>query len=97
LDRIGEAKNLSQARNAGQWVYFKAFRGIQGLSWDTPEDYLLSKQEQLWAITGHGCEEGFRQFLDDKTHKPGLVVYRKSDKKQVNLRVTIGSIRQLSI
>jgi trans-feruloyl-CoA hydratase/vanillin synthase len=54
-----------------------AFKRIQGLPWDTSEDYLFSKQEQLWAIAGHAKEEGFKQFLDDKSYKPGLGVYKK--------------------
>lgn len=58
-----------------------AFKRIQGLPWDTSEDYLVSKQEQLLFFAGHAREEGFKQFLDDKTYKPGLGVYKKRDKK----------------
>jgi trans-feruloyl-CoA hydratase/vanillin synthase len=58
-----------------------AFKRIQGLPWDTSEDYLVSKQEQLLFFAGHAREEGFKQFLDDKTYKPGLGVYKKLDKK----------------
>jgi len=58
-----------------------AFKRIQGLPWDTSEDYLVSKQEQLLFFAGHAREEGFKQFLDDKTYKPGLSVYKKRDKK----------------
>ena len=57
-----------------------AFKRIQGLPWDTSEDYLFSKQEQLWSIAGHAREEGFKQFLDDKTYKPGLGIYKKPSK-----------------
>jgi feruloyl-CoA hydratase/lyase len=58
-----------------------AFKRIQGLPWDTSEDYLVSKQEQLLFFAGHAREEGFKQFLDDRTYKPGLDVYRKREKK----------------
>jgi len=58
-----------------------AFKRIQGLPWDTSEDYLVSKQEQLLFFAGHAREEGFKQFLDDKTYKPGLGVYKKRDRK----------------
>jgi trans-feruloyl-CoA hydratase/vanillin synthase len=58
-----------------------AFKRIQGLPWDTSEDYLVSKQEQLLFFADHAREEGFKQFLDDKTYKPGLGVYKKRDKK----------------
>jgi feruloyl-CoA hydratase/lyase len=58
-----------------------AFKRIQGLPWDTSEDYLVSKQEQLLFFAGHAREEGFKQFLDEKSYKPGLGVYKKRDKK----------------
>jgi hypothetical protein len=51
-----------------------AFKRIQGLPWDISEDYLLSKQEPLWRIAGHAREEGFKQFLDDRTYKPGRLL-----------------------
>jgi feruloyl-CoA hydratase/lyase len=57
-----------------------AFKRTQGLPWDTSEDNLFSKQEQLWAIAGHAREERFKQFLDDKTYRPGLGVYQKPAK-----------------
>lgn len=54
-----------------------AFKRIQGLPWDTSEDYLVSKQEQLLFFAGQAREEGFKQFLDEKAYKPGLGVYKK--------------------
>ncbi|MCX6071989.1 MAG: p-hydroxycinnamoyl CoA hydratase/lyase [Chloroflexi bacterium] len=58
-----------------------AFKRVQDLDWDTSEDYLISKQEQLWFIAGDEREQGFKQFLDDKTFKPGLGMYKRSPKK----------------
>ncbi len=58
-----------------------AFKRIQGLPWDTSEDYLVSKQEQMLFFAGHAREEGFKQFLDEKSYKPGLGVYKKRGKK----------------
>jgi trans-feruloyl-CoA hydratase/vanillin synthase len=54
-----------------------AFKRVQHMDWDLSEDYLITKQEQLWFLAGEEREEGFRQFLDDKTYKPGLGVYRR--------------------
>jgi trans-feruloyl-CoA hydratase/vanillin synthase len=58
-----------------------AFKRTKDLDWDTAEDYLISKQEQLWFIAGEEREAGFKQFLEDKTYKPGLGMYKRPDKK----------------
>ena len=58
-----------------------AFKRVQQLDWDMSEDYLISKQEQLWFVAGEEREEGFKQFLDDKTFKPGFGMYKRPPKK----------------
>lgn len=58
-----------------------AFKRVQHLDWDLSEEYLITKQEQLWFLAGEEREEGFKQFLDDKTYKPGLGMYKRSSKK----------------
>jgi feruloyl-CoA hydratase/lyase len=58
-----------------------AFKRVQQLDWEMSEDYLISKQEQLWYIAGDEREEGFKQFLDDKTYKPGLGMYKRPPEK----------------
>jgi trans-feruloyl-CoA hydratase/vanillin synthase len=58
-----------------------AFKRVQHLDWDLSEEYLITKQEQLWYVAGEEREEGFKQFLDDKTFKPGLGMYKRSTKK----------------
>ena len=58
-----------------------AFKRVQQLDWDMSEDYLISKQEQLGFVAGEEREEGFKQFLDDKTFKPGLGMYKRPPKK----------------
>ena len=45
------------------------------------EDYLISNQEQLWFVAGGERQEGFKQFLDDKTYKPGLGMYKRPHEK----------------
>jgi len=59
-----------------------AFKRVQQLDWEMSEDYLISKQEQLWYVAGDEREEGFKQFLDDKTYKPGLGMYKKPPKNK---------------
>ena len=47
------------------------------LGWDISEEYLIAKQEQLWMLAGEERERGFKQFLDDKSYKPGLGMYKR--------------------
>jgi trans-feruloyl-CoA hydratase/vanillin synthase len=54
-----------------------AFKRVQQLDWGLSEEYLISKQEQLWFVAGEEREEGFKQFLDDKSFKPGLGMYKR--------------------
>ena len=58
-----------------------AFKRVQNLDWDLSEEYLITKQEQLWFLAGEEREEGFKQFLDDKTYKPGLGMYKRNSKE----------------
>ena len=57
------------------------FKRVQQLDWHMSEDYLISKQEQLWFVAGEEREEGFEQSLDDKTYKPGLGMYKRPRKE----------------
>ena len=54
-----------------------AFKRTRDLPWETSEDYLTSKQEQLWLIEGQARQEGLKQFLDDKSFRPGLGHYKR--------------------
>ncbi|CAG1014518.1 trans-feruloyl-CoA hydratase / vanillin synthase [Anaerolineales bacterium] len=58
-----------------------AFKRVQELDWDMSEEYLITKQEQLWFLAGEEREEGIKQFLDDKTYKPGLGMYKRPSKE----------------
>ena len=44
-----------------------AFKRMQQMDWDMSEEYLISKQEQLWFVAGEEREEGIQQFLNDRT------------------------------
>jgi trans-feruloyl-CoA hydratase/vanillin synthase len=55
-----------------------AYRRVRYMSWDDAEDYLMSKMDQVRLFDEeHGREQGMKQFLDDKTYKPGLSAYRR--------------------
>jgi trans-feruloyl-CoA hydratase/vanillin synthase len=59
----------------------EAFKRVQQLDWDMSEDFLISKQEQLWFVAGEERDEGMKQFLDDKTFKPSLGMYKRPHKE----------------
>lgn len=58
-----------------------AIRRVRDMSYDNAEDYLVRAQEAANSFDNEGRKEGMRQFLDDKTYKPGLGTYDL--KKQV--------------
>jgi feruloyl-CoA hydratase/lyase len=54
------------------------FKRCRELTWEQSEDYLYAKfdQSQL-RDPEHGREKGLRQFLDEKSLKPGLEGYKR--------------------
>ena len=55
-----------------------AFKRIKTMPWDLSDDYLYAKTEQMLLLDkGEGRNEGLKQFLDDKTIKPGLQTYKR--------------------
>jgi trans-feruloyl-CoA hydratase/vanillin synthase len=56
-----------------------ALKRVREMPWDLAEEYLTAKQEQLYfADKTEGRKQGMKQFLDDKTFKPGLQAYDRS-------------------
>ncbi len=56
-----------------------AVRRVREMSYDNAEDYLIRLQEGLnWFDKSDGRHVAMKQFLDDKTFKPGLGHYDKS-------------------
>lgn len=54
------------------------FKHSLEMSWDAAEDYLYAKLEQSqFEDETKGRQEGLRQFLDDKTLRPGLDAYER--------------------
>ncbi len=73
------AKNLLKKN----WDTLKAtkdaMRRVREMSYHEAEDYLIGAQEALnWHDKSDGRHRGMKQFLDDKTYKPGLGEYDKS-------------------
>jgi trans-feruloyl-CoA hydratase/vanillin synthase len=56
-----------------------AMRRVREMTYDNAEDYLIRAQEALnWHDRSDGRHDGIKQFLDDKSYKPGLGEYDKS-------------------
>ncbi|WP_334174128.1 p-hydroxycinnamoyl CoA hydratase/lyase [Pseudoxanthobacter sp.] len=54
------------------------FKRCRELTWEQNEDYLYAKLDQaLHRDPEQGRQEGMRQFLDEKSIKPGLQAYRR--------------------
>ena len=54
------------------------FKRCRELTWEQSEDYLYAKLDQAQLRDPeHGREEGLKQFLDEKSIKPGLESYRR--------------------
>lgn len=54
------------------------FKRCRELTWEQSEDYLYAKFDQaLLRDPEHGRDKGLKQFLDEKSIKPGLESYRR--------------------
>ncbi len=67
------AKNATALR-ATKW----AVRRVREMTYDNAEDYLIRAQEAANAFDGEGRKEATRQFIDQKSFKPGLGAYDKN-------------------
>jgi trans-feruloyl-CoA hydratase/vanillin synthase len=71
-------KKDSHALRATKW----AVRRVREMTYDNAEDYLIRAQEALNDFGGWETrKEATRQFLDEKTFKPGLGAFDKSKVK----------------
>ncbi len=56
-----------------------AVRRVREMTYDNAEDYLIRAQEALnWHDQSDGRHVGMKQFLDDKSFRPGLGEYDKA-------------------
>jgi feruloyl-CoA hydratase/lyase len=57
----------------------QAYKQVRDMTWENAADYLSSKMDQTsYLDASNGRAEGMKQFLDDKSFKPGLGTYKKS-------------------
>jgi feruloyl-CoA hydratase/lyase len=54
-----------------------AVRRVREMTYENAEDFLVRAQEAANSFDNEGRKEGIRQFIDDKSYKPGLGSYDK--------------------
>jgi len=59
-----------------------AVRRVKDMTYDDAEDYLIRAQEAANSYDNEGRKEGIRQFIDEKSFKPGIGTYDLSKQKQ---------------
>ncbi len=70
------AKKLLSKNRAAIRAIKNAYRKMGEMSLEASEDYLMAKLDQLRLTDpDKGRAQGMKQFLDDKTYRPGLGAY----------------------
>jgi feruloyl-CoA hydratase/lyase len=59
-----------------------AVRRVSEMTYENAEDYLVRAQEAANSFDNEGRKEGIRQFIDEKSYKPGTGTYDVSKKKR---------------
>jgi len=72
------ARTLLQKNPVALKAAKDAVRRVGEMTYDNAEDYLIRAQEAANFYDGEGRKEGIRQFIDEKTYKPGLGAYDRS-------------------
>jgi feruloyl-CoA hydratase/lyase len=74
------AKKLLSKNRAAVRAIKHAYRKVDEMSWEGSEDYLMAKLDQLRLTDPEkGRAQGMKQFLDDKTYRPGLGGYKPKE------------------
>jgi trans-feruloyl-CoA hydratase/vanillin synthase len=55
-----------------------AIRRVREMTYENAEDYLVRAQEAANSFDNDGRKEGIRQFIDEKSYKPGLGAYDRA-------------------
>jgi len=74
------AKVLLEKNPAALRAAKHACRRVRNLDWDEAEDYLFAKFDQMrYQDREKGRDKGLKQFLDEKSYRPGLGGYRRDE------------------
>lgn len=81
--RVREVADMLLKKNPVALKFAKdAVRRVGTMTYDEAEDYLVRMQEAAnFHDKSEGRKEGIRQFIDEKSYKPGLGSYDKSKAK----------------
>lgn len=71
------AQNLLEKNPVALKATKDAVRHVMEMTYDNAEDYLVRAQEAANYFDNEGRKSGIKQFIDDKTYKPGLGAYNK--------------------
>lgn len=78
-ETINLAKKLMRKSPAAVRYTKEAVRSVRYMSVDQADDYLSAKNTALGAVDKeNGSHKGMKQFLDDKTYRPGLGEFDRS-------------------
>jgi trans-feruloyl-CoA hydratase/vanillin synthase len=78
-ERVTEVANVLLAKNATALRGTKwAVRRVREMTFDNSMDYLVRTQEAANSFDSEGRKEATRQFIDQKSFKPGLGTYDKT-------------------
>ena len=81
--RVTEVCELLLKKNAFALKATKdAVRRVREMTYENAEDYLIRAQESANFFDNEGRKEGIRQFIDEKTFKPGVGTYDISKQKK---------------
>jgi feruloyl-CoA hydratase/lyase len=69
------AENLLKKNPVALKATKDAIRRVREMTYENAEDYLIRAQEAANSFDNEGRKEGIRQFIDDKSYKPGLGEY----------------------
>ncbi|NJC04402.1 trans-feruloyl-CoA hydratase/vanillin synthase [Sphingomonas kaistensis] len=77
-DRVSEVARVLLEKNPVALKATKdAMKRVGTMTYDEAEDYLVRAQEAANSYDNEGRKEGIRQFIDEKSYKPGLGAYDK--------------------
>ncbi len=77
-ETVALARKLADKNAVALRAAKHGFKRCRELTWEQNEDYLYAKLDQaLLRDPEKGRDKGLKQFLDDKTLKPGLQSYKR--------------------
>jgi trans-feruloyl-CoA hydratase/vanillin synthase len=80
-DRVTEVASILLKKNPVALKATKdAVRRVSEMTYENAEDYLVRAQEAANSFDADGRKEGIRQFIDEKSFKPGVATYDVSRK-----------------